>query len=216
MNSNQSVMKKLFKKDYSPWEIIVALLPPFFVLDQCWHYFHDQYSSALYHVVSTVFDFAYFAILIYTFYCMYRGARQSNRFPKLMLSLFIAYVVYCVMNYVISHIPSDPYNFDETQYMLRSALYLIPYIVFLILALIADIKLFKEKLTVMAVVLLSILVLPVLGGFVSDIWSYTTDFSSADDFKMTVPIIVNYVFSLLTAGALSIMFLHRNDLRDNG
>lgn len=202
-----------FLKKYKTWEIIVALLPPFFVMDQGWHRFHDQYPSALYQVVSTVFDYVYCAILIYTFYCMYRGARQSNRFPKLMLSVLIAYVLFSIISRVTSYIPVEPYDFDETHYILRSALTVLPYIVFLILAFIVDIKLFKEgKHTVLAVALLSILALPVLSDIVYEIWFSFTDFSSVDDdFMITAQTIVYYVFSLLDAGALSIVFLHRND-----
>ena len=95
-------------KRFKTWEIVVALLPPLFAIDEIWHYYTDDYPSALYQIVEHVFAFGYIAILLYSVYCMYRGAKWSGRFPKLMLTLLITLTADKLMAFVNGFFPQDP------------------------------------------------------------------------------------------------------------
>ena len=97
-----------FLKKYKPWEIVVALLPPLFAIDEIWHSYADDYPSALYQIVKHVFAFGYIAILLYSVYCMYRGAKWSGRFPKLMLTLLITLTAAKLLAFVNGFFPQDP------------------------------------------------------------------------------------------------------------
>ena len=196
-----------FLKKYNSWEIVVALLPPFFALDSCWHQLHDEYPSALYRGVSVVFDFAYLAILLYSLFCMYRGARQSHRFPKSMLLMLISVAALQLYNFVPQ--PEnifDGYQFTTHYYIwsgIRAALSLFNIVV----AIIAIIRMFKEKLTMLAVTYSCLLlVLPLL----QTLLFLLIPISLANRLPSLLPI-VSQIFSLLLSLCYSVLFLHRND-----
>lgn len=136
-------------KKYNPWEIVVALLPPLFVADRSWHLLHDDYPSALYQGVSFVMDLAYCAILLYSFFCMYLGARQSGRFPKLMLLLLIALAA----RHLFSFVPQPEYDIlnPSASYYVFSGITSLLSLFYMVVMVIAIIRMFKEKLTVLAV-----------------------------------------------------------------
>ena len=164
-------------KKYNPWEIVVALLPPFFVADRSWHLLHDDYPSALYQGVSFVMDLAYCAILLYSFFCMYLGARQMGRFPKLMLLLLIALAA----RHLFSFVPMPEYD--------------------------VIIRMFKEKLTVLAVTCTCMaLAIPLLSTLV-----YTLMPISFANEHPHLPMILSQAFFLLMSLCLSVLFLRRND-----
>lgn len=138
-----------FLKKYNPWEIVVALLPPLFVADRSWHLLHDDYPSALYQGVSFVMDLAYCAILFYSFFCMYLGARQSGRFPKLMLLLLIALAA----RHLFAFVPQPEYDIlnPSASYYVFSGITSLLSLFYMVVMIIAIIRMFKEKLTVLAV-----------------------------------------------------------------
>ena len=176
-------------KKYKPWEIVVALLPPFFVADRSWHLLHDDYPSALYQGVSFVMDLAYCAILLYSFFCMYLGARQSHRFPKSMLLMLISVAALWLYNFV----PQPENIFDgylfTTQYYIWSGIRAALSLFNLVVAIIAIIRMFKENQSLL------FLLIPI---------------SLANRLPSLLPI-VSQIFSLLLSLCYSVLFLHRND-----
>lgn len=194
-------------KKYNPWEIVVALLPPFFALDSCWHQLHDEYPSALYRGVSVVFDFAYLAILLYSLFCMYRGARQSHRFPKSMLLMLISVAALQLYNFV----PQPENIFDgyqfTTQYYIWSGIRVALSLFNIVVAIIAIIRMFKENLTLLAVTFFCLLLaLPLL----QTLLFLLIPISLANRLPSLLPI-VSHIFSLLLSLCYSVLFLHRND-----
>ena len=202
-----------FLKKYKTWEIIVALLPPFFVMDQGWHRFHDQYPSALYQVVSTVFDYVYCAILIYTFYCMYRGGRQSNRFPKLMLFLLISAAASKLFSFSMEFIPCEMDSEFEvpTLYIVCNAVASALILLYGVVLLVATIRFYKERLKVLAVTCTVLLAIPLLSNILFSCFTLFISFEEMD--KLTIIVdILSCLFSLSISACYAVLFLHRNDL----
>ena len=196
-----------FLKKYKTWELVVALQPIIFAIDGCWHQLHDDYPSALYQGVTLVFNFAYLAILLYSFLCMYRGARQSNRFPKIMLLMFIAVAALHLYNFV----PQPENVFDgylfTTQYWIWSGIMVALEMFNVVVAIIAIIRMLKEKLTVLAVTLCCmLLVFPLLEAVVFQLFPV-----SLANRLPSLPIIIGLVFYVLLSLCCSVLFLRRND-----
>lgn len=192
-------------KKYNPWEIVVALLPPLFVADRSWHLLHDDYPSALYQGVSFVMDLAYCAILLYSFFCMYRGARQSGRFPKLMLLLLIALAA----RHLFSFVPQPEYDIlnPSASYYVFSGITSLLSLFYMVVMIIAIIRMFKEKLTVLAVTCTCMaLAIPLLSTLV-----YTLMPISFANEHPHLPMILSQTFFLLMSLCLSVLFLRRND-----
>ncbi len=194
-----------FLKKYKTWEIVVALLPPLFVVDRCWHLIHDEYPSTLYKGVLYVIDLAYCAILIYSLFCMYRGARQSGRFPKLMLLLLIAVTARQLYLFV----PQPEYDiFDtSTSYYIYSGISALLSLFYTVVVIIAIIRMFKEKLTVLAVTYICMaLAIPLLSTLVYMLMPI----SFANQYP-NLPVIVAQIFFMLTSLCYSVLFLCRNN-----
>lgn len=192
-------------KKYKPWEIVVALLPPFFVADRSWHLLHDEYPSTLYQGISYAIDVFYSAILIYSFFCMYRGARQSGRFPKLMLLLLIA-VTAMQLYFFVPKPEYDIFN-TSTPYYIYSGIQAVLTLFYTVVMIIAIIRMLKEKLTVLAVTCICMaLAIPLLSTLVFTL----IPISFANQYPHLL-VINGQIFFMLTALCFSVLFLRRND-----
>ena len=196
-------------KRFKTWEIVVALLPPLFAIDEIWHYYTDDYPSALYQIVEHVFAFGYIAILLYSVYCMYRGAKWSGRFPKVMLTLLITLTAAKLLAFVNRFLPQGPTeDFGVPWYYYVLAGLSIAYTVVLLFAIV---RMFMARLNVLAIAFTClVVVLPLLSSLAFRL--FCTDF---DDSPLTtlniISNIISHTNSILTSLCYSVIFLYRND-----
>lgn len=196
-------------KKYKPWEIVVALLPPLFAIDEIWHYYIDDYPSALYQIVKHVFAFGYIAILLYAVYCMYRGAKWSGRFPKVMLTLLITLAAAKLMAFVNGFFPQDPLPNPDAmwKYYVLGTLSL----AYTVVTLFAIVRMFMAKLNVLAIAFTCVAVaLPLLSTLIFSLLSAFSGNMMWDGLYTTVDIVA-HATSFLTSLCYSVIFLYRND-----
>lgn len=196
-------------KKYNPWEIVVALLPPLFAIDEIWHYCTDDYPSALYQIVKHVFAFGYIAILLYSVYCMYRGAKWSGRFPKLMLTLLITLTAAKLLAFVNRFLPQGPTeDFGVPWYYYVLTGLSIAYTVVLLFAIV---RMFMARLNVLAIAFTCVVVaLPLLSTLIFSLLSAFSGNMMWDGLYTTVDIVA-HATSFLTSLCYSVIFLYRND-----
>lgn len=196
-------------KKYNPWEIVVALLPPLFAIDQIWHYYTDDYPSALYQIVKHLFAFGYIAILLYAVYCMYRGAKWSGRFPKLMLTLLITLAAAKLMAFVNGFLPQGPtedFGIPWYYYVLTGLT-----LAYTVVTLFAIVRMFMARLNVLAIAFTClVVVLPLLGTLIFSLLSAFSGNMMWDVLYTTVDIVA-HATSFLTSLCYSVIFLYRND-----
>lgn len=200
-------------KKYQSWEIVVALLAPLLTLDQIWHRYHDPYPSTLYQLISHVFDFVCCAILIYLFYRMYLGARQSSRFPKLMLFLLISVAASKLFSFSMEFIPCEMDSEFEvpTLYIVCNAVASALILLYGVVLLVATIRFYKERLKVLAVTCTVLLAIPLLSNILFSCFTLFISFEEMD--KLTIIVdILSCLFSLSISACYAVLFLHRNDL----
>lgn len=196
-------------KRFKTWEIVVALLPPLFAIDEIWHYYTDEYPSALYQIVKHLFAFGYIAILLYSVYCMYRGAKWSGSFPKLMLTLLITLTAAKLLAFFNRFLPQGPTeDFGVPWYYYVLAGLSIAYTVVLLFAIV---RMFMARLNVLAIAFTCVaVVLPLLSSLAFRL--FCTDF---DDSQLTtlniISNIISHTNSILTSLCYSVIFLYRND-----
>lgn len=196
-------------KRFKTWEIVVALLPPLFAIDEIWHYYTDDYPSALYQIVEHVFAFGYIAILLYSVYRMYRGAKWSGRFPKVMLTLLITLTAAKLLTFAGRFLPQGPTeDFGVPwHYYVLSVLTL----AYTVVSLFAIVRMFMARLNVLAIAFTClVVVLPLLSSL---IFSHLSAFSGnmqSDGMHTTVEIVA-HATSFLTSLCYSVIFLYRND-----
>ena len=192
-------------KKYNPWEIVVALLPPLFAIDEIWHYHTDEYPSALYQIVKHVFAFGYIAILLYSVYCMYRGAKWSGRFPKVMLTLLITLTAAELLAFAGRFLPQGPtedFGVPWHYYVLTGLT-----LAYTVVLLFAIVRMFMARLNVLAIAFTClVVVLPLLSSLAFRL--FCADF---DDSTSTTLNIISHTNSILTSLCYSMIFLYRND-----
>lgn len=189
-------------KKYNPWEIVVALLPPLFAIDEIWHYCTDDYPSALYQIVKHVFAFGYIAILLYSVYCMYRGAKWSGRFPKLMLTLLITLTAAELLAFANRFLPQGP-----TEYYVLTGLS----IAYTVVTLFVIVRMFMARLNVLAIAFTCVAVaLPLLSTLIFSLLSAFSGNMMWDGLYTTVDIVA-HATSFLGSLCYSVIFLYRND-----
>lgn len=196
-------------KKYKPWEIVVALLPPLFAIDEIWHYYTDDYPSALYQIVKHVFAFGYIAILLYAVYCMYRGAKWSGRFPKLMLTLLITLAAAKLMAFVNGFLPQDPLPDPDAmwKYYVLGTLSL----AYTVVTLFVIVRMFMARLNVLAIAFTcGAVVIPLLSTLIFSLLSAFSGNMMWDGLYTTVDIVA-HATSFLTSLCYSVIFLYRND-----
>jgi len=196
-------------KKYNPWEIVVALLPPLFAIDEIWHSYADDYPSALYQIVKHVFAFGYIAILLYSVYCMYRGAKWSGRFPKLMLTLLITLTADKLMAFVNGFFPQDPLPDPDAmwKYYVLGTLSL----AYTVVLLFAIVRMFMARLNVLAIAFTCVVVaLPLLSSLIFSLLSAFSGNMMWDGLYTTVDIVA-HATSFLGSLCYSVIFLYRND-----
>lgn len=196
-------------KRFKTWEIVVALLPPLFAIDEIWHYYTDDYPSALYQIVKRVFDFGYIAILLYSVYCMYRGAKWSGRFPKVMLTLLITLAAAKLMAFVNGFLPQGPtedFGVPWYYYVLTGLS-----IAYMVVLLFAIVRMFMARLNVLAIAFTCVAVaLPLLSSLIFSLLSAFSGNMMWDGLYTTVDIVAHATF-FLTSLCYSVIFLYRND-----
>lgn len=198
-----------FLKKYKPWEIVVALLPPLFAIDEIWHYCTDDYPSALYQIVKHVFAFGYIAILLYSVYCMYRGAKWSGRFPKLMLTLLITLTAAKLLAFVNRFLPQDPLPDPDAmwKYYVLGTLSL----AYTVVTLFAIVRMFMARLNVLAIAFTcGAVALPLLSTLIFSLLSAFSGNMMWDGLYTTVDIVA-HATSFLGSLCYSVIFLYRND-----
>lgn len=190
---------------FKTWEIVVALLPLLFAIDEICHYYTDDYPSALYQIVKHLFAFGYIAILLYSVYCMYRGAKWSGRFPKVMLTLLITLTAAKLLAFVNRFLPQGPTeDFGVPWYYYVLAGLSIAYTVVLLFAIV---RMFMARLNVLAIAFTCVVVvLPLLSSLAFRL--FCTDF---DDSPSTTLNVISLTNSILTSLCYSVIFLYRND-----
>lgn len=196
-------------KKYNPWEIVVALLPPLFAIDEIWHSYADDYPSALYQIVKHVFAFGYLAILLYSVYCMYRGAKWSGRFPKLMLTLLITLTADKLMAFVNGFFPQDPLPDPDAmwKYYVLGTLSL----AYTVVTLIVIVRMFMARLNVLAIAFTcGAVALPLLSTLIFSLLSAFSGNMMWDGLYTTVDIVA-HATSFLGSLCYSVIFLYRND-----
>lgn len=196
-------------KRFKTWEIVVALLPPLFAIDEIWHYYTDDYPSALYQIVEHVFAFGYIAILLYAVYCMYRGAKWSGRFPKLMLTLLITLAAAKLPVFVNRFLPQGPTeDFGVSWYYYVMTGLSIAYTV---VTLFVIVRMFMARLNVLAIAFTCLAVaLPLLSSLIFSLLSPFSGNMMWDGLYTTVDIVA-HTNSILTSLCYSVIFLYRND-----
>lgn len=196
-------------KRFKIWEIVVALLPLLFAIDEIWHYHTDEYPSALYQIVKHLFAFGYIAILLYSVYCMYRGAKWSGRFPKLMLTLLITLTAAKLLAFVNRFLPQGPTgDFGVPWYYYVLAGLSIAYTVVLLFAIV---RMFMARLNVLAIAFTCVVVaLPLLSTLIFSLLSAFSGNRQSDGLHTTVEIVA-HATSFLTSLCYSVIFLYRND-----
>lgn len=196
-------------KRFKTWEIVVALLPLLFAIDEIWHYHTDEYPSALYQIVKHLFAFGYIAILLYSVYCMYRGAKWSGRFPKLMLTLLITLTAAKLLAFVNRFLPQGPTgDFGVPWYYYVLAGLSIAYTVVLLFAIV---RMFMARLNVLAIAFTCVVVaLPLLSTLIFSLLSAFSGNRQSDGLHTTVEIVA-HATSFLTSLCYSVIFLYRND-----
>ena len=196
-------------KRFKTWEIVVALLPLLFAIDEIWHYHTDEYPSALYQIVKHLFAFGYIAILLYSVYCMYRGAKWSGRFPKLMLTLLITLTAAKLLAFVNRFLPQGPTgDFGVPWYYYVLAGLSIAYTVVLLFAIV---RVFMARLNVLAIAFTCVVVaLPLLSTLIFSLLSAFSGNRQSDGLHTTVEIVA-HATSFLTSLCYSVIFLYRND-----
>ena len=198
-----------FLKKYKPWEIVVALLPPLFAIDEIWHSYADDYPSALYQIVKHVFAFGYIAILLYSVYCMYRGAKWSGRFPKLMLTLLITLTADKLMAFVNGFFPQDPLPDPDAmwKYYVLGTLSL----AYTVVTLIVIVRMFMARLNVLAIAFTcGAVALPLLSSLIFSLLSAFSGNRQSDGLYTTVDIVA-HATSFLGSLCYSVCFLYRKD-----
>ncbi len=196
-------------KRFKTWEIVVALLPLLFAIDEIWHYYTDDYPSALYQIVEHVFAFGYIAILLYAVYCMYRGAKWSGRFPKLMLTLLITLTAAKLLTFAGRFLPQGPTEDMGVpwHYYVLSVLTL----AYTVVSLFAIVRMFMAKLNVLAIAFTCVAVaLPLLSTLIFSLLSPFSGNMMWDGLYTTVDIVA-HATSFLTSLCYSVIFLYRND-----
>lgn len=196
-------------KRFKTWEIVVALLPPLFAIDEIWHYYTDDYPSALYQIVEHVFAFGYIAILLYAVYCMYRGAKWSGRFPKVMLTLLITLTAAKLLTFAGRFLPQGPTeDFGVPwHYYVLSVLTL----AYTVVSLFAIVRMFMARLNVLAIAFTCLAVaLPLLSSLIFSLLSPFSGNMMWDGLYTTVDIVA-HATSFLTSLCYSVIFLYRND-----
>lgn len=196
-------------KRFKTWEIVVALLPLLFAIDEIWHYYTDDYPSALYQIVKHVFAFGYIAILLYAVYCMYRGAKWSGRFPKVMLTLLITLTAAKLLAFVNRFLPQGPTeDFGVPWYYYVLAGLSIAYTVVLLFAIV---RMFMARLNVLAIAFTCVVVaLPLLSTLIFSLLSAFSGNRQSDGLHTTVEIVA-HATSFLTSLCYGVIFLYRND-----
>ena len=192
-------------KRFKTWEIIVALLPLLFAIDEIWHYYTDDYPSALYQIVEHLFAFGYIAILLYAVYCMYRGAKWSGRFPKVMLTLLITLTAAKLLTFAGRFLPQGPtedFGIPWYYYVLTGLT-----LAYTVVVLFAIVSMFMARINVLAIAFSCLVVaLPLLSSLAFSL--FCTDF---DDSTSTTLNIISHTNSILTSLCYSVLFLYRND-----
>lgn len=197
-------------KRFKTWEIVVALLPLLFAIDEIWHSYADDYPSAMYQIVKRVFDFGYIAILLYSVYCMYRGAKWSGRFPKLMLTLLITLTAAKLLAFVNRFLPQGPTeDFGVPWYYYVLAGLSIAYTVVLLFAIV---RMFMARLNVLAIAFTCVAVaLPLLSSLIFSLLPSPFSGNMMWDGLYTTVDIVAHATSFLGSLCYSVIFLYRND-----
>lgn len=196
-------------KRFKTWEIVVALLPLLFAIDEIWHYYTDDYPSALYQIVTHLFAFGYIAILLYAVYCMYRGAKWSGRFPKVMLTLLITLTAAKLLTFAGRFLPQGPTeDFGVPwHYYVLSVLTL----AYTVVSLFAIVRMFMARLNVLAIAFTCLAVaLPLLSSLIFSLLSPFSGNMMWDGLYTTVDIVA-HATSFLTSLCYSVIFLYRND-----
>jgi hypothetical protein len=192
-------------KKYKTWEIVVALLPVLFAIDGFWHYYFAESSSTLYHAIEHAIAFAYIAILVYSIFCMYRGAKHSGRFPKLMLVLLIAVAATRLFGFVNRFLPQGPT--EDFQVPVQYYIYSILNIFYIVVMIFATVRMFMARITVPAIACTCLTVaFPLLENLF-----FSLMVPSFSEGPSSLAVIVSQVFSLLYSLCYSLIFLHRND-----
>lgn len=196
-------------KRFKTWEIIVALLPPLFAIDEIWHYYADDYPSALYQIVKHLFAFGYIAILLYSVYCMYRGAKWSGRFPKLMLTLLITLTAAELLTFAGRFLPQGPtedFGVPWYYYVMTGLT-----LAYMVVSLFAIVRMFMARLNVLAIAFTCVAVaLPLLSSLIFSLLSAFSGNMMWDGLYTTVDIVA-HATSFLTSLCYSVIFLYRND-----
>lgn len=196
-------------KKYNPWEIVVALLPPLFAIDEIWHYCTDDYPSALYQIVKHVFAFGYIAILLYSVYCMYRGAKWSGRFPKVMLTLLITLTAAELLGFAGRFLPQGPTE-DMCVPWYYNVLTVLT-LAYTVVSLFAIVRMFMARLNVLAIAFTCVAVaLPLLSSLIFSLLSAFSGNMMWDGLYTTVDIVA-HATSFLGSLCYSVIFLYRND-----
>ena len=196
-------------KRFKTWEIIVALLPLLFAIDEIWHYYTDDYPSALYQIVEHLFAFGYIAILLYSVYCMYRGAKWSGRFPKLMLTLLITLTAAKLLTFAGRFLPQGPTEDMGVpwHYYVLSVLTL----AYTVVSLFAIVRMFMARLNVLAIAFTcGAVVIPLLSSLIFSLLSAFSGNMMWDGLYTTVDIVA-HATSFLGSLCYSVIFLYRND-----
>ena len=196
-------------KRFKTWEIVVALLPLLFAIDEIWHYYIDDYPSALYQIVEHLFAFGYIAILLYAVYCMYRGAKWSGRFPKVMLTLLITLTAAKLLTFAGRFLPQGPTEDMGVpwHYYVLSVLTL----AYTVVSLFAIVRMFMARLNVLAIAFTCVVVvLPLLSSLIFSHLSAFFGNMPSDGLQTTVEIVA-HATSFLTSLCYSVIFLYRND-----
>lgn len=196
-------------KRFKTWEIVVALLPPLFAIDEIWHYYTDDYPSALYQIVKHLFAFGYIAILLYSVYCMYRGAKWSGRFPKVMLTLLITLTAAKLPVFVNRFLPQGPtedFGVPWYYYVLTGLS-----IAYTVVTLFVIVRMFMAKLNVLAIAFTcAAVVIPLPSSLIFSLLSAFSGNMMWDGLYTTVDIVA-HATSFLTSLCYSVIFLYRND-----
>jgi len=196
-------------KRFKTWEIVVALLPLLFAIDEIWHYYTDDYPSALYQIVEHLFAFGYIAILLYSVYCMYRGAKWSGRFPKLMLTLLITLTAAELLTFAGRFLPQGPtedFGVPWYYYVMTGLS-----IAYTVVSLFAIVRMFMARLNVLAIAFTCLAVaLPLLSSLIFSLLSAFSGNMMWDGLYTTVDIVA-HATSFLGSLCYSVIFLYRND-----
>ena len=190
-------------KKYKSWEIVVAILPLLFAIDG----FMDShiYPYSIHWVVNHVIAFAYIAILIYSIYCMYRGAKQTERFPKLMLVLLIAVTVVKLFGFVNRFLPQGPT--EDFQVPIHHYILGVLTLCYTVVMIIAIVRMFMSRINVLAITCTcAVVVIPLLEELMFFLFQFIIDENPTFDLG-----IIFFIFSFLISLCYSVLFLHRND-----